>query len=101
MSLQRFTWSVVCIVALTARASASTPGDDLGAGARAVFASKCVGCHGPDLSKPKGRFGYVLDLRRVAGNPELVIPFRPDESELWVLIQRGEMPPEDSPSGPL
>jgi mono/diheme cytochrome c family protein/uncharacterized membrane protein len=74
---------------------------DLGAEARGVFANKCAICHGPDLAKPKGRFGYVLDLRRVAGNPEMVIPQHPDESELWVLIRRGEMPPPDSPQGEL
>jgi uncharacterized membrane protein/mono/diheme cytochrome c family protein len=68
---------------------------------RGVFASRCTVCHGPDLVKPKGRFGYVLDLQRVAGNPEMVIPHRPDESELWVLVQRNEMPPSDSPSGSL
>jgi uncharacterized membrane protein len=43
----------------------------------------------------------VLDLARVAGNREMVVPFVPDESELWELVRRGEMPPEDSPSGPL
>ena len=36
--------------------------------------SGLAGCHGPDLAKPKGRFGYVLDLRRIASNPEMVIP---------------------------
>jgi hypothetical protein len=30
-----------------------------------------------------------------------MIPFRPDESELWVLVRRDEMPPPDSPHGPL
>jgi hypothetical protein len=66
-----------------------------------VFAAKCAGCHGPEIPRPRGRFGYVLDLRRVAGNPELVIPGRPEESELWALVLRGDMPPADSPHGPL
>jgi hypothetical protein len=74
---------------------------DPGTEVRGVFSTRCAGCHGPDLPKPKGRFGYVLDLRRVAGNPEMVIPGRPDESELWALVQHGEMPPADSPRGPL
>jgi hypothetical protein len=82
-------------------AGAEPPGRDLGAEVRGVFAARCAGCHGPDLPKPKGRFGYVLDLRRVAGNPEMVIPGRPDESELWGLVQHGDMPPADSPHGPL
>jgi mono/diheme cytochrome c family protein len=69
--------------------------------ARGVFKAKCAGCHGPDLPRPKGRFGYVLDLRRVAANPEIVIPGRPAESELWALVEHDEMPPPDSPHGPL
>jgi len=43
----------------------------------------------------------VTDLAQVAGNPELVAPGRPDESELWELVRRGEMPPAGSPAGPL
>src|SRR5260221_7502539 len=74
---------------------------DLARETRAIFAAKCAACHGPDLIKPKGRFGYVLDLRRVAGNPEMVVPSSPDESELWELIRRNEMPPADAPAGPL
>jgi uncharacterized membrane protein len=58
-------------------------------------------CHGPDLVKPKGRFGYVTDLARVASNREMVVPSSPDESELWELVRRGEMPPADSSAGPL
>jgi mono/diheme cytochrome c family protein len=77
----------------------STP--DIGAEVRRVFANKCAGCHGPDLEKPRARFGYVLDLKRLAENPEIVIPSRPDESELWLLVSRDEMPPSDAPHGAL
>ncbi len=83
----------------TAQSGAGVP--DIGNEVRGIFASKCAACHGPNLPKPKGRFGYVLDLRRIAENPEMVIPQRPDESELWVLIQRDEMPPSDSLHGAL
>src|SRR5262245_3967652 len=98
-------WSVLAAgcLALMASAPRAAASDerDFGAEVRAVFAARCAGCHGPDVARPRGRFGYVLDLRRVAANPEMVIPNRPDESELWILVQRGEMPPDDSPSGPL
>ena len=96
--------TLVCLAAAVGgdpAAAADPPGGDLGADVRGVFAARCAGCHGPGLPHPKGRFGYVLDLPRVAANPELVIPARPDESELWVLVDRDEMPPPDSPSGPL
>ena len=82
-------------------ASGAAPASEPAAEVRAVFSAKCAGCHGPALAKPKGRFGYVLDLARVAGNREMVVPGAPDESELWELVRRGEMPPDDSPAGPL
>jgi uncharacterized membrane protein len=31
----------------------------------------------------------------------MVVPSSPDESEIWELVRRGEMPPADAPSGPL
>jgi mono/diheme cytochrome c family protein len=67
--------------------------DDLALSVREIFRSNCAGCHGPQLPKPKGRFGYVLDLKRLAANPELVVPGKPDESELLQIICRNEMPP--------
>jgi hypothetical protein len=100
-------WEITVVVCLAATAGgnrvagAEPPGRDIGADVRGVFVAKCAGCHGPDLPKPKGRFGYVLDLRRVADNPEMVIPARPAESELWALVDHGDMPPADSPQGPL
>jgi hypothetical protein len=101
-------WSSVAVAALAvmagaeeARAQPAGEGRDLGADVRGVFATKCAGCHGPELAKPKARFGYVTDLKRVAGNPELVIPGKPEESELWELVSHSDMPPPDAPRGPL
>src|SRR5437588_348052 len=84
-----------------AAALASEGQRDLASKTLAVLSAKCAGCHGPNLPKPKGRFGYVLDLARVAANPEMVVPGAPDESELWELVRRGEMPRDGSPTGPL
>jgi hypothetical protein len=53
------------------------------------------------LPKPKGKFGYVTDLRRVADNPKLVVPSKPEESRLWQLVADDEMPPEDARTGAL
>jgi uncharacterized membrane protein/mono/diheme cytochrome c family protein len=74
---------------------------DLASETRFIFSARCAGCHGSDLPKPKGRFGYVLDLARVAANREIVVPSFPDESEMWELVRRGEMPPDGAPTGPL
>src|SRR3954447_22939546 len=89
------------MICLTASGTAAADDRDVAAEVRAVFAARCAACHGSDLAKPKGRFGYVLDLPRVAGNPEMVVRSRPEESELWILVQHGEMPPDDSPAGRL
>jgi mono/diheme cytochrome c family protein len=66
-----------------------------------LLTAKCGQCHGAHLSRPKGNFGYILDLQRVCSNPKLVVPFRPEESKLWVLIRDNEMPPEKSSTGHL
>jgi mono/diheme cytochrome c family protein/uncharacterized membrane protein len=89
----------VCSAPLTV--SGAETDQELAAKTLAVFSAKCAACHGPNLAKPKGRFGYVLDLARIAANPEMVVPYAPDESELWQLVSRNEMPPADAPAGPL
>jgi len=75
------------------------------AAVRAVFELRCTECHGADLPRPKGRFGYVADLARVAASEELVVPGKPEESELFLLITDPDpdfrMPPADAKNGPL
>jgi mono/diheme cytochrome c family protein/uncharacterized membrane protein len=100
ISLGIGTFLIVSLGWQAAAPAADDPGD-LARQARAIFATKCTNCHGPNLAKPRGRFGYVTDLVRIAANREMVVPGAPDESELWELIKRGEMPPADSPTGPL
>jgi uncharacterized membrane protein len=68
---------------------------------RELFRQTCLDCHGEDLAKPKGDFGYVLDLARIAANPDLIVPGKPDESEIYLLIRDDEMPGEDSDVGNL
>ena len=68
--------SIMALVAAFVIRPVSAAAGDAAAEVRAVFAAKCAACHGPDLAKPKGRFGYVLDLVRVANNREMVVPFR-------------------------
>lgn len=62
---------------------------------RALFEQRCNDCHGAQLKKPKGKFGYVLDLARVAANPDYVVAGKPAESEIYLTCESGEMPPED------
>src|SRR5207237_987225 len=53
------------------------------------------------LRHPKGKFGYVVDLERVAANPRLVVPFKPEASKLWALVHDDEMPPPEARAGSL
>lgn len=67
----------------------------------AIFDAKCVECHGAGLSRPKGGFGYVLDLARVAGNPDMIVRGQPEESEIYRMVVTNEMPGEESGIPPL
>ncbi len=66
-----------------------------------IFEAKCADCHGPELPRPKGKFGYVLDLRRIAANPDYVVPGKPDKSDLFTMVNDEEMPGEDANVPPL
>ena len=66
-----------------------------------IFEAKCADCHGSHLPKPKGKFGYVLDLARVAKNPEYVEPGNPAKSDIYQMVLHKEMPGEDADVPPL
>ena len=66
-----------------------------------IFEAKCIDCHGAELPRPKGKFGYVLDLQRVAGNPKMIVRGQPDDSDLYDLVFHDEMPGEDANVPPL
>jgi hypothetical protein len=53
------------------------------------------------LRRPKGKFGDVTNLERVARDPKVVVPFKPEESKLWALVNDGKMPPKNAGAGPL
>jgi hypothetical protein len=84
-----------------ARADDAALGRALAGEVRELFRATCLECHGPDLASPEGEFGYVLDLPRMAADPELVVPGAPAMSELYLLILHDEMPGEDSDHGAL
>lgn len=92
---------LVGFILLAACAGAAGEVADPGAQARAIFAVRCVKCHGADVARPKGKFGYVLDLKRVAANPKLIVPFDPAASKVWEDVERDKMPPEGATNGPL
>ena len=69
--------------------------------ARAIFSRPSASSVTAPIWKiPKAASGSARP-RAVAANPEMVIRWSPDESELWELVRRGEMPPADASAGPL
>lgn len=85
--------------------AAKAPGKEqklrLAADVLKIFEAKCADCHGSHLPKPKGKFGYVLDLKRLAENPEYIVRGEPGKSELFQLVKNNEMPGEDADVPPL
>lgn len=63
---------------------------------RAIFEEKCLSCHGPELPRPKGKFGYTTDLKRIAENPDYVTRGDPENSEIYLMVRDDEMPGEDA-----
>ena len=68
---------------------------------REIFEAKCLDCHGPELPRPKGKFGYVLDLKRVAANPKFIARGHPEKSDLYGMVRDDDMPGEDANVPPL
>ncbi len=93
---------VGCALALLVAVAARADDPEALAGqVRAIFQAKCVECHGADLARPKGKFGYVLDLARVAANPKMVVPGDPAHSELYQMVFYNEMPGKGASAPPL
>ncbi|MCK6480251.1 MAG: hypothetical protein HUU06_00595 [Planctomycetaceae bacterium] len=82
---------------IVALACAAVAGEDPGArqgaapaaDALRVFETKCIECHGPEVRKPEGGFCYVTDLVALAGDPALVVPGKPDKSEVYRRLVTG------------
>jgi uncharacterized membrane protein len=93
------------LLLLAMRAPAAEPAKEeqirLAQSVHDIFEAKCLDCHGPELPRPKGKFGYVLDLQRMAENPDYVVRGEPDKSELYKLVANDEMHGEDANVPPL
>jgi len=104
ISVRRAWWlGFACFVACAGigQAQDDVLGRALAKEVRELFRLTCVECHGEDLNRPKGDFGYVLDLARIAANPDLLVPGKPDDSEIYLLVHEDEMPGEESEAGNL
>lgn len=104
-------------LALVASLSAALPAAEAGGGGgggggagldqavAAIFERHCVECHGSQRRRPKGGFGFVDDLARVAAEPKLIVAGAPDESPLFQLLVHDDpnerMPSAKATNGPL
>ena len=95
------TCTLTLLLAVPGVRAADTDGVRLAGKVREIFEAKCVDCHGPELPRPKGKFGYVLDLKRVAANAEYIDRGHPEESELYKMVRDDDMPGEDANVPPL
>jgi len=91
-----------------AEAGATAPLATAGAPAGAwetylIFSTACAECHGGHLAKPKGKFGYILDLRRLV-EEAYIHPGSPERSDVFTSLITEDpdmlMPPPDS-DGPM
>ncbi len=102
--MKRFFPCVLLLLAVLARgvaAEGNAEGIKAAAKVREIFDAKCLDCHGPELPRPKGKFGYVLDLKRMAENPDYVTRGNAEKSELYLMVRDDEMPGEDANVPPL
>ena len=65
-----------------------------------LFEAKCNDCHGAHLVKPKGKLGYIMDLKKIAANEDFLSGNDPSKSELFRLVNEDEMPGKDSEQPP-
>ena len=85
-------------LALFAAPAQADEAADLAAGARAVFVTHCVRCHGQD-GAVEGGVNYVTDLPKLVARKK-VVPGDPDGSRLFQRIADGTMPPPDEQPRP-
>ena len=68
-----------------------------------LLEQRCAVCHseGSETPKAERKWANANDLAATAANEDLVVAGDPDESELYVVLDMEEMPPEDSDVAPL
>jgi len=97
---QHAAWFLLAGTALGQQPVSKEKALDLAGHVHVIFERKCNECHGAHLEKPDGKFGHVLDLKRMADNAEYIHRGKPHKSEIFRLVNEGEMPPDDHPKTP-
>src|SRR5688572_2054926 len=87
---------VVLLGAAPARATSTTrPAPlDFDRDVATIFASRCFDCHNP--TEKKGGLDLTQKATTLAGgeNGAVIVPGKPDDSQLWQNVSTDEMPPK-------
>ena len=72
---------------------------------KGIFEKKCSKCHGPEgvreTKKAWGDFDFVLNLEKLASDPDKIVRGNADESKLLFMVEDDIMPDENSDEEPL
>ncbi|MHB1158079.1 MAG: c-type cytochrome domain-containing protein [Phycisphaerales bacterium] len=100
-------WTTCCVVVMAATPGIVAPvrGDDLSAQTLDIFQQRCAACHGTAVEKPRGKFGFIDDLRRLVKDRDYIAAGDAEASELWRRISDPDpdfaMPPQETKHGQL
>lgn len=75
--------------------------EDVPAQVFAMLQARCAECHTPESEEPKAVRDWDTAEDLAATVEQLVEPGSPDLSDLWLVVDEDEMPPEDSDIGLL
>ncbi|HXG09437.1 MAG TPA: PSD1 and planctomycete cytochrome C domain-containing protein [Gemmataceae bacterium] len=90
--------ALTCLPAAAPSAEPAAPTLEFNRDIRPILSDNCYACHGPDQNQRKA--DLRLDLQEGALNGRIIVPGKPDESELYLRITAADpaqrMPPRKS-----
>ena len=93
--LRCFRWLILCLIAAVAPICASAiekQAPTFEADIRPLFAAKCFRCHGPEVQKGELALNSKERLLKGGEGGEILVPGKPEDSRLYELVLKGEMP---------
>jgi mono/diheme cytochrome c family protein len=98
-TMKKLLWLLLAAgFALSPAAAGADEPSPLGQEAKAILQAHCAGCHGGGKAA-KGGFGFVLDRDQLVSRL-LVTPGQAGQSDLFLRIRQGEMPPSSKKQRP-